>query len=66
MPKRTYTRRAGQPKAEPTISLSVRLTPAEITALHTIAERIGNGASATGVIRQCIVDRIKAEQERQA
>lgn len=44
-----------------TISMSVRLLPEELEALRAIADRIGNGASVTGIIRQVIIDRIAKE-----
>ena len=47
------------PMVTPRITMSVRLTPEEMTALQEIADRIGHGATPTGVILQAIRDKIK-------
>jgi hypothetical protein len=48
-------------KLHGSVTLSVRLSHEEYAALIAIAERIGNGATATGVLRQAVKDRIRAE-----
>lgn len=45
-----------------TVTISVRLTSAELDTLKVIARKIGHGATVTGVIRQLIADRVDAER----
>lgn len=44
------------------ITLSVRFEESQAAALQAIADRVGNGATPTGVLRQLGLDAIKAHE----
>jgi len=53
------THQSVQRRNDSKTTVSIRLMPEEWAALQAIADKIGNGATPTGVMLQAVRDRIK-------